>query len=282
MVGPTRFLVVAALLAGGTTMGPPAGAEGGRPSPAPLPAGRLAAAVAAAHTARAVSIALTNLEQGGRPRPATVAVAGLGIPVYEFSPAFIRGDQAAPVVQPAYVAVPAAAPDGRKVTMQVVPEPAGWSVTGALSGDDEARLVGQVPPGGFLVNEPQINGWLALSGGEVRLLQASLPDGAAGAATSLHDYQLRLQQRYAVPHTDAHGHREIGFVQRTPEPGPSDPASNRSMPVWWIAGLAGLLLLVAASNVVVTRRKAARASSGREGAGPDLEPEVKTGTGCAP
>ncbi|MYW97406.1 hypothetical protein G3I59_44025 [Amycolatopsis rubida] len=69
-------------------------------------------------------------------------------------------------VRPAYIVVPATAPDGRKVTLQTVSEPANWSAMGPLSADD------------------------------------------------------------------AHGHRKIGFVQRTPSPPQAGAGSSGSAPVW--------------------------------------------------
>ncbi|GAA3044844.1 hypothetical protein [Actinokineospora globicatena] len=123
MPRPTRFrlstvaLVVAAL----ALSAPQAHADPVRRAEVvPLPRTALAAAVAAATTPQAISIARTNFKQGGQPEPATITVAGSGLPVYTLAPDFVRGDPAAAPGRFAYVAVVATADDGRQATMAAV------------------------------------------------------------------------------------------------------------------------------------------------------------------
>jgi hypothetical protein len=236
----------------------PASAADGHPGAVAVGPAELSSAVAAARTPQAVSIARTNLGQRGFPEPATVAVAGSGIPAYTLDPGFVRGDPGAPAGRLAYVAVVATAPDGRRATIQATPDPvAGWAVGGVLSGDDENRLGKELPPGGVLLNEPQINGWYALTADGVRLLQASLPQNPAGQLIPLADYQRQVHARYADKFAGSDYQREgkIGFVQPTPAPPHANPAGRSTGDLaWWGAGAVGVLLAAAVAALRRHRR----------------------------
>ncbi|WP_092774884.1 hypothetical protein [Actinokineospora terrae] len=228
----------------------------GRAEVAPLPRAALDAAVASANTPRAVSFARTNLGQGGQPVPATVSVAGTGVPVYSLNPDFVRGDRSAAAGRFAYVAVLATAPDGREATMTAAPQPdSTWQVTGVLSGSDEHRLLARVPAGGVLLNEPQINGWYALTRDGVTLLQASLPQTPVDRFVPIDDYQHQVAGRYGdkLPGSTYQEDGGLGF-QLTTTPAPAvSPAAAPSRRWWWIA-LSGVAAVVLGAGAVAWRR----------------------------
>ncbi|GAB3745470.1 hypothetical protein GCM10027598_82160 [Amycolatopsis oliviviridis] len=252
MARPVRavLLLTAVLL---TSVAFPPAADARRDEVPRLDAARLSAAVRAAHTPAAASIARTNLEQGGPPAPGALEVAETGTPAYTIDPDFVRGLPGAPVGRLAYVAVVVTAADGRKATLQVTPQGADdWTVEAALSGEDEHRLAETLAPGAVLLSEPQINGWYALEPGKVTLLRASLPQNPVGESLPLAGYQRQLANRYGdrLPGGPADRKGEIGFDQDRPEQGVVPGA------VWPSAGL--LLLCVVAVILVVRRRGRAK------------------------
>ncbi|GLZ41587.1 hypothetical protein Acsp05_52110 [Actinokineospora sp. NBRC 105648] len=258
-------MATAAAVADRTDVTPPTPAESVR-------------AVAAANTPQAISFATTNLKQGGQPEPAAVTVAGSGIPVYTLNPDFVRGDPVAAAGRFAYVAVLATADDGRKATLMATQDPrAGWAVTSVLSGDDEHRLLARVPPGGVLLNEPQINGWYALTHTEVTLLQASLPQTPVGQPIPLDDYQRQVSSRYGdkLPGSTYQNNGGIGFpldqapssAQPSAQPSgrpTAKPADTSTAPshAWWYLG--GAALVLAAAGFVAVWRTPGRTGSARE------------------
>jgi hypothetical protein len=222
----------------------------------PLSPAQLSAAVAAAHTSGAISYAKTNFRQNGQPDPATLAVAGSGIVAYTLNPDFVRGTSGAPAGVFDYVAVPVTAPDGRTATIQATVDPADpsgtWTVGSVLSGDYERTLSAKLAPGAVLLGEPQINGWYELTGGGVRLLQASLPQSPVGQFIPLADYQKQVHDRYAdkLPGSTYQQNGGIGFKQNLAPPA----APDRTGPYLGI-GLAALIVLIGAAILVVRQRK---------------------------
>ncbi|MFG1647800.1 hypothetical protein ACGFMK_46575, partial [Amycolatopsis sp. NPDC049252] len=173
-----------------------------------------------------------------------------------------RGEGGGRVAVLEYVAVVARAQDGRTATIQAAPDAqAGWQVGSVLSGDDETRLATRLPAGAVLLDEPQINGWYALSADGVRLLRASLPQTPVGAFVPLPDYQRQVHDRYADKQPGSQYQRDggLGFAQH-----PETAVAGTSG--WWWAGLAGLLVVVLI--VWWARRKS-----------PVRRDEVKTATG---
>ncbi|GLW93273.1 hypothetical protein [Actinokineospora globicatena] len=239
MPRPTRFRLstVAFVVAALALSAPQAHADPVRRAEVvPLPRTALDAAVAAATTPQAISFARTNFKQGGHPEPATITVAGSGLPVYALAPDFVRGDPAAAPGRFAYVAVVATADDGRQATMAAAPDPDGtWHITGVLSGADEHHLAPNLPTNGVLLNEPQINGWYALTPTAVTLLQASLPQTPLNTPIPLTDYQHQVNTRYAdkLPGSTYQNNSGLGFKVTTPAPAAQPPPTpNRTL--WWL------------------------------------------------
>ncbi|MDT8910129.1 hypothetical protein [Amycolatopsis sp. PS_44_ISF1] len=251
------FALVAAALLG---FGPaPASADPGRAEVRPVTAAELADAVAAAHTPAAERIAVANLRRGGPPASEHLDVAASGVPAYTLDPGFVRGDPGAPPGLLAYVAVVATAPGGERTTMEVEPGPTGWTVGAALSGDDEQRLAHTLPPDAVLLREPQINGWYALTGSGVRLLQASLPQNPVGAEIPLALYQQQVHERYAdkMPGSTYQRNGGIGFRQQ-----PTSPPAPARPPLWLLPIGAAVLLLAGA--VLWWRRRSREPAPARE------------------
>ncbi|MDT7797087.1 MAG: hypothetical protein QOI78_520 [Actinomycetota bacterium] len=210
------------------------------PAWVPVPAAQVAAAVTAAHSDRAISFARTNFRRPGQPDPGVITVADTGVPAYTLDPVFVRGDGDGRVAVLEYVAVVARAQDGRTATIQAAPDAqAGWQVGSVLSGDDETRLATRLPAGAVLLDEPQINGWYALSADGVRLLQASLPQTPVGVFVPLANYQRQVHGRYADKQPGSRYQRDggLGFAQH-PEPAAAGTSGR-----WWF-GLAVLLVIV--------------------------------------
>jgi hypothetical protein len=250
---------VAVALVGSAGFG--AAASAAQPAWVPLPAAQVAAAVTAAHSAQAISFARTNFRRPGQPDPGVITVADTGVPAYTLDPAFVRGEGAGRVAVLEYVGVVARAQDGRTATIQAAPDPeAGWRVGSVLSGDDETRLAGRLQPGAVLLDEPQINGWYALSAAGVRLLRASLPQTPVGAFVPLPDYQRQVHDRYADKQPGSQYQRNggLGFAQH-PETGASGTAG------WWWIGVAGVLVLLVVAAFVVVRRARSKSPDRREG-----------------
>jgi hypothetical protein len=250
-------VLTAVVLALASTAGFGAAASAAPPAWVPLPDAQVAAAVTAAHSDRAISFARTNFRRSGQPDPGVITVAGTGVPAYTLDPAFVRGDGAGRVAVLEYVAVVARAQDGRTATIQAAPDAAGWRVGSVLSGDDETRLATRLPAGAVLLDEPQINGWYALSADGVRLLQASLPQTPVGAFVPLASYQRQVHDRYADKQPGSQYQRDggLGFAQH-----PETAAPGTS--VWWWIGVAGVVVLLVAVALVVARR-GRRASTAR-------------------
>ncbi|MCP2271540.1 hypothetical protein [Actinokineospora diospyrosa] len=157
----------------------------------------LTAALDAARTPAAISMARTNLRQVHGTEPTTISIADRGIPAYVLNPDFVRGVPGAPAGVLQYIAVTATAGSGDRVTLRASQDPTGaWGVDSAFSGNDEEVLSARLAPGSVLLNEPQINGWYELKPAGVVLLQASLPQSPVGTLIPLADYQTQVGTRY--------------------------------------------------------------------------------------
>ncbi|MYW95455.1 hypothetical protein G3I59_33890, partial [Amycolatopsis rubida] len=200
----------------------------------PVSPEQVAAAVEAAHSARALALVRSNLRKPGRPEPGPVAVAGQGVPAYVLSKDFVLGKAGAAAGGLGYVAVVATTSDGSPTTVKVVPDGPGWRAMGALSGDDERRLSAGLGAGEVLLYEPQINGWYALSDGGVRLLQSSLPQNPVGRFVPLDRYQQQVHGRYAdkLPGSDYQRRGGIGFAGDGPRA--QAPDETGSVLWWWL------------------------------------------------
>jgi hypothetical protein len=254
----TAVLLTAVLpvLAGPAGFG--AVASAAPPAWVPLPEAQVAAAVTAAHSAEAIGFARTNFRRPGQADPGVITVADTGVPAYTLDPAFVRGEGAGRVAVLEYVAVVARAQDGRTATIQAAPDArAGWRVGSVLSGDDETRLATRLPAGAVLLDEPQINGWYALSTDGVRLLRASLPQTPVGAFVPLASYQRQVHDRYADKQPGSRYQRDggLGFAQH-PE------TATAGTPGWWWPGVAGVVVLLVVTVVIRRARSKAPARDG--------------------
>lgn len=111
------------------------------------------------------------------------------VPVYEPTPEFVAGSSAVPA-KLSYVAMPATTGNGSVATIWAHRSGDHWKVYNVASGDLEQRYAKQVGSG-YLLHEPQINGWYAVNGDKVTAL-----DGSATSVT-LTDYQRTLHDRYS-------------------------------------------------------------------------------------
>ncbi|RZS40868.1 hypothetical protein EV193_103182 [Herbihabitans rhizosphaerae] len=193
----TRVLAVGALLTAGmfTAMGSAAAA----PPPADVHAARAAAAAPA--TVEALTDFFGDLRaRDGAPaaRATAVTVGHTVLPVYTLSPEFVSGAAGADPGKLAYLAVPAAANDGRTATLQVTREGDGaWTVGNMASGDLEFQLAGKLPAGAVLLREPQVNAWYARQGDRLTVIDPGGTDRTAGEVLTVADYQKAVGQRYA-------------------------------------------------------------------------------------
>ncbi|GAA3864930.1 hypothetical protein GCM10022243_33970 [Saccharothrix violaceirubra] len=179
------------------------------------------AALAAARTPAAMSYARTNFRQVAGAEPAAVTIADRGVAVYMLNPDFVRDVPDAPVGIVQYIAVTATADTGVRATLRASPEGAdnAWTVGSVFSGDDEETLSRDLAPGSVLLNEPQINGWYALTATGVTLLRASFPQSEVGQSVSLDEYGKQVRARYrahlpeAAPTTEAErGPSTVGLL----------------------------------------------------------------------
>ncbi|WP_410659292.1 hypothetical protein [Amycolatopsis sp. lyj-112] len=222
----------------------------------PPSAGDLAAAVRTAGTPGAIAFARSNFRQVHHIEPRRIIVGERGVPVYTLNPDFVGGAAGAPAGVLRSIAVTATADSGQKTTLRVTQDgekPAEWMVATALSGNDEETLSARLQPGTVLLNEPQINGWYALSPAGVVLLQASLPQSPVGQLIPLSEYQRNVHDRYAdkMAGSEYQRKRGIGFAQA--EKPPAD-----GLPTPAVTGLiaGGAALLVAALFVLRRKRRA--------------------------
>jgi len=114
------------------------------------------------------------------------------IPVYAPTADFVAGKSTVPA-KLAYVATPASTGTGQPATLWAKRAGSSWRVFNVASGSDEQHYAARAD-GGYLLNEPQINGWYAVHGQTVTALHAAgVKDGTT---MSLAAYQKELAKRY--------------------------------------------------------------------------------------
>ncbi|MDT8915204.1 hypothetical protein [Amycolatopsis sp. PS_44_ISF1] len=238
----------------------PAHAEPGR-GVRPVTPAQVSAAVAAAHSPQAVGFVRSNLRRPGQSEVGPITVTDQGVPAYTLSKDFVLERPDAPAGELGYIAVVATVPGGEPTTIKVVPDGPGWHVMAALSGDDERRLSAGLAPGEVLLYEPQINGWYALTGDGVRLLQSSLPQNPVGRFVPLSQYQSQVHARYAdkMPGSDYQRRGGIGFTQGQAQPQSAAPGGSGGSGWWWLGG--AVLAAVALAGLAVRYRRVRRVRS---------------------
>ncbi|GAA0633963.1 hypothetical protein GCM10010174_64210 [Kutzneria viridogrisea] len=189
-----RTVLCAAAVTAATLLG--AGLAAADPAPQ-LSAQDLAAARAATATA-SVHDQLVHFTYPGAARAPLAAgpsatIGGQAIPVYELSARFVTGAPGAAPGTLAYVAVPATDGAGRAATLWSARTGADWQVVNVASGNREAALAAALPAGAYLLHEPQVDAWYAVSGDSLR----SLDGETAGKVYSTADYQRTVAARYA-------------------------------------------------------------------------------------
>ncbi|RLK59005.1 hypothetical protein [Actinokineospora cianjurensis] len=230
-----RKPLVAALLLAVALSTPAAAAVPPRqPSPPDL-----AAALAAAGEPASTSIAKTNFRQVHGTDPTTITVSSRATPTYVLNPDFVRGVPGAPAGILQYVAVTATDEVGHHATLRVTPDAAGtWSVDSVFSGNDEESLSANLARDALLLNEPQINGWYALTPSGVVLLRASMPQSPIGTLVPLPQYQSQVHTRYAA--------------SLEPPPTPTPPSTRD----WTLPAVIGAALALALA--ILWRRRSTR------------------------
>ncbi|GAA1522056.1 hypothetical protein [Kribbella lupini] len=179
-------------LVGGLLLAATAAGSAGAAAPGP----DLAAAKAAAHSAQAGQL----IAKAAQRLPQAAAKAGTvvqqdAVPVYALNPDFVAG-KSGEVASLWYVAT-TASKGGAAMTVYTVPDRSGaWQAVNVASGNTEARMAGAAK-GAKLFTEPQISAWYALSGDQVRALNASATEAIGSRPISLAAYQDKVTARYA-------------------------------------------------------------------------------------
>lgn len=121
-------------------------------------------------------------------------VAAGHIAVYTPTADFVAGRSSVPATL-SYVATPAKTAAGQPVMLWAKRSGSTWRVFNIASGSVEQSYANK-SAGGYLVHEPQINGWYAMHGNTVTVLHATragLPDGTTMTVAA---YQKALSGRY--------------------------------------------------------------------------------------
>ncbi|KAA2260944.1 hypothetical protein F0L68_19285 [Solihabitans fulvus] len=184
----------------------------------------------------------------------TASVGGQTLPVYQLGKDFVAGVAGAPIGDLAYVAVPARTGDGATATLWTARQAGSWQVVNIASGDREFSFAGALPAGSFLLHEPQIDAWYAVSGGVVRVLD--VPGVATGTVYGLADYQRAVADRYADKQPGsayARQGRAGGFDVLSGRDAPTSPGQPAGAPAWLPFLLLGGGLLVAGAATALLR-----------------------------
>lgn len=214
------------------------------------------AAARAATATQSVHDELARFTYPGAAKVAmTAAAANVStqtIPVYELARDFVAGAPGAKAGRLAYVAVPATDGAGRAATVWSANDGTGWQAVNVASGDREQRLAAALPQGAYLLHEPQIDAWYAVTGDTLR----SLDGATAGQVTSMADYRRAVTARYGDKLPGSSYQREGmagGFtaLSNRNEDGPQAPAGVLTPGV--LALVIGFALVGAGALLSTTR-----------------------------
>jgi hypothetical protein len=248
-----------AVLAAGLGLALTTAAFANAAGPQPVPAGELSKATTAAGSPTALSL-LGKATAGTKSAAAKSGTAKLSVgtdarPVYALNPAFVR-DASAPVASFWYAATTATRGTDR-LTVYTAPDAAGtWQAVNVATGDTEARMF-TAARGALVFTEPQIGAWYALTGNQIRPLNASATKSSGTAPITVAAYQDLVAKRYAdkLPGSTYNDNGTAGGYDTTTntttdtDTAMSTPTRNLAIP----ATAAGLALLLV-TGLIIRRR----------------------------
>jgi hypothetical protein len=208
----------------------------GAATPQPVSPGELSKATTAAKS----SDALRLLAKVPGSAKAAATVGSDARPVYALNPAFVR-EASAPVATFWYAAT-SASKGGQSLTVYTTPDATGaWHAVNVASGDTEARM-SAAARGALVFTEPQIGAWYALTGTQVRPLNASAVKSIGSAPVTVAAYQDLVAGRYSdkLPGSSYSDEGMAGGYDTTAAASSGGSYSDFLYPT---AGAAGLLVL---------------------------------------
>jgi hypothetical protein len=241
-----------------------AAATAGAAAPGP----DLAAASNAAHSAQASQLldkAAAQLTQrsgvsaSSKTASASLVVQQDTVPVYALNPDFVRS-KSADVGTLWYVATKATK-GSAVMTVYTAPDKAGaWQPVNIASGDTEAKMAAAAH-GAKVLTEPQIGAWYAVSGNQIRALDADATKAIGSKSISLTAYRQQVATRYAdkLPGSAYAANGTAGGYDTAAEGEPVAAAAEVDGEHGWLVSAGGATVVALCAVVVFfTRRRTAQ------------------------
>ncbi|WP_406053304.1 hypothetical protein [Kribbella sp. NBC_00889] len=259
MPRPKNILLrLSAVLAVGLGLVLTVGGTAGAAGPEPVSSDELSKATTAAHSPTALGL-LGKVSTGSAKTAATVSQDTHA--VYALNPAFVR-DASAPVATFWYAATPASK-GGQALTVYTAPDQAGaWQAVNVASGNTEARMFAAAR-GAVVFTEPQIGAWYALTGTQIRPLNASATKSIGPAPITIAAYNELVSTRYSdkLPGTHYSHQGVAGGYDTTAAAAPTDTYNDLILRS--TVGAIALLGLACLYHRRVNRRSAATPRNAR-------------------
>jgi hypothetical protein len=250
-----HVLRVAAALGVGTLFVFSAAATAGAATPGP----DLRAAAGAAHSAQAGQLldkAAAQLDQRtGKSASAKAATAKAAlvvqqdvVPIYALNPDFVRS-KSSEVGTLWYVATKATK-GSAVMTVYTAPDKAGaWQPVNIASGDTEAKMAAAAR-GAKVLTEPQIGAWYAVTGNQIRALDADASKAIGSKPISLTAYRQQVASRYADKQAGS-AYAKNGTAGGYDVAASAVPEDGTN----WLVPAAGATIVVLGAGVVLIARR---------------------------
>jgi hypothetical protein len=143
------------------------------------------------------------------------------------------------------------------MTVYTAPDKAGaWQPVNIASGDTEAKMAAAAQ-GAKVLTEPQIGAWYAVTGNQIRALDADATKAIGSKSISLTAYRQQVASRYADKQAGSTyaANGTAGGYDVAAAPAPATASAVAEDGTGWLVPAAGAMVVVLGAGVVLFARR---------------------------